>query len=198
LTNLWEEKFSQEGYLYGEEPNEFIREQAWRLNGQKRVAAFAEGEGRNAVFLAGKGHEVTAWDYTHSGLMKTQKLAERHQVRVKTGQKDLINDSVPLGEFDASIMVFGHFLKKDQKTIFDKLVSVVKPGGIVMLEVYSEDQLRYGTGGPKSVEMVYHPADMLAWIQGYKVLHFFYGEQERVEGKGHTGTGHVIQVILQK
>ncbi len=198
LANLWEEKFSQEGYLYGEEPNEFIREQAWRLEGRKRIVAFAEGEGRNAVFLARKGHDVTAWDYTQSGLDKTKQLAERHQVRVETGQKDLIHDSVPSEEYDASIMVFGHFLKKDQKTVFDKLVSVVKPGGIVMLEVYSEDQLSYGTGGPKSVDMVYHPADILQWIQGYKVLHFFYGEQERVEGKGHTGTGHVIQVILQK
>jgi 2-polyprenyl-3-methyl-5-hydroxy-6-metoxy-1,4-benzoquinol methylase len=198
LANLWEEKFSAEGYLYGEEPNEFIREHAWRLEGHKRVAALAEGEGRNAVFLARKGHEVTAWDYTQSGLIKTQQLAERHHVRVETGQKDLIHDSVPSGEYDASIMVFGHFLKKDQKTVFDKLVSVVKPGGIVMLEVYSEDQLLYGTGGPKSVDMVYDPADLLQWIKSYKVLHFFYGEQERVEGKGHTGTGHVVQAILQK
>ncbi|WP_226618842.1 class I SAM-dependent methyltransferase [Cytobacillus firmus] len=197
MANLWEEKFSQEGYLYGEEPNEFIREQAWRLEGRKRIVAFAEGEGRNAVFLARQGHDVTAWDYTQS-LDKTKQLAERHQVRVETGQKDLIHDSVPSEEYDASIMVFGHFLKEDQKTVFDKLVSVVKPGGIVMLEVYSEDQLSYGTGGPKSVDMVYHPADILQWIQGYKVLHFFYGEQGRVEGKGHTGTGHVIQVILQK
>jgi hypothetical protein len=84
----------------------------------------------------------------------------------------------------ASIMVFGHFLKKDQKTVFDKLVSVVKPGGIVMLEVYSENQLSYGTGGPKSVDMVYHPADILQWIQGYKVLHFFYGEQESYSSDG--------------
>lgn len=136
MANLWEEKFSQEGYLYGEEPNEFIREQAWRLEGNKRVVAFAEGEGRNAVYLARMGHDVTAWDYTQSGLDKTHQLAGRHQVRVETGQKDLIHDSVPTAEYDASIMVFGHFLKKDQKTVFDKLISVVKPGGIVMLEVY--------------------------------------------------------------
>ncbi|WP_394140499.1 class I SAM-dependent methyltransferase [Cytobacillus oceanisediminis] len=198
MANQWEEKFGAEEYVYGEEPNEFIREQAYRLEGRKRIVAFAEGEGRNAVFLARQGHDVTAWDYTQNGLKKTKKLAERHNVRVETGQKDLIHDPVPSEEYDSSIMIFGHFFKKDQRTVFDKLISVVKPGGIIMLEVYSEDQLRYQTGGPKRVDMVYDPADLLEWIRGYKVLHFFYGEQERVEGTGHTGTGHVVQVILQK
>lgn len=198
MTNLWEEKFEAEGYLYGEEPNEFIREQANRLEGKKRIVAFAEGEGRNAVFLASQGHDVTAWDYTQNGLKKTEQLAERHNVSVQTEQKDLIHDSVPFEEYDASVMVFGHFLKQDQKTVFDKLISVVKPGGMVLMEVYSEDQLRYQTGGPKRIDMVYDPADLLEWIGGYKVVHFFYGEQERVEGRGHTGTGHVIQVILKK
>lgn len=198
MTNQWEQKFESEEYVYGEEPNAFIEAHAYRLEAQKRIVAFAEGEGRNAVFLARQGHDVTAWDYTQNGLKKTQKLAERYNVKVETGQKDLIHDPVPSEEFDAAIMVFGHFFKKDQKPVFEKLISVIKPGGIIMLEVYSEDQLRYQTGGPKRTDMLYDPRDLLEWIRGYKVLHFFYGEQERKEGIGHTGTGHVIQVILKK
>jgi 2-polyprenyl-3-methyl-5-hydroxy-6-metoxy-1,4-benzoquinol methylase len=198
MGNQWHERFGSEKYVYGEEPNQFIEAQAYRLEKEKKIAAFAEGEGRNAVYLARNGHKVTAYDYALNGLKKTEALAKRYDVKIRTEQKDLIHDSMPAEEFDGAIMVFGHFEKNDQKTVFDKLISAVKPGGIIMVEVYSEDQIRYGTGGPKTVDMLYNPSDMLKWIKGYKVLHFFYGEQERVEGELHTGVGHVVQVIIEK
>ena len=198
MGNSWHERFGAEEYVYGEEPNLFIKNQASRLQESSKVVAFAEGEGRNAVYLARQGHEVTAYDYAQNGLKKTETLAKRYEVKITTEQKDLIHDSVPVEEFDAAIMVFGHFSKNDQKTVFDKLVQAVKPGGMIMLEVYSEEQVRYGTGGPKTVDMLYDPADLLQWLKGYKVFHFFYGEQERVEGQLHTGIGHVVQVILEK
>lgn len=197
MINQWNERFGLNEYAYGEQPNAFIEEQAYRFKGE-RIAAFAEGEGRNAVYLARQGYRVTAWDYAENGLKKIQKLAERYQVKVKTELKDLLHDSVPLEAYDGAFMVFGHFPKADQRNVFDKLLAVVKPGGIVMFEVYSEDQIHYQTGGPKSVDMLYHPADVLAWMSGYEVLHFFYGEQRREEGRLHTGVGHVIQVILAK
>jgi 2-polyprenyl-3-methyl-5-hydroxy-6-metoxy-1,4-benzoquinol methylase len=198
MGNQWHERFGSEKYVYGEEPNQFIEAQAYRLEKGKKIAAFAEGEGRNAVYLARKGHIVTAYDYALNGLKKTEALAERFDVQVETEQKDLIHDSVQIEEFDGAIMVFGHFAKNDQKIVFDKLVSAVKPGGLIMLEVYSEEQVRYGTGGPKTVDMLYDPSDLLNWIKGYNVLHFFYGEQERVEGELHTGIGHVVQAIFEK
>jgi len=195
--NQWNERFGLDEYAYGEQPNAFIAEQAHRFKGE-RITAFAEGEGRNAVFLAREGYRVTAWDYAENGLRKTEKLAERLRVKVETELKDLLHDSVPLEAYDGAFMVFGHFPKANQRTVLDKLLAVVKPGGIVMLEVYSEDQIRYQTGGPKAVDMLYNPADLLAWASGYEVLHFFYGEQKREEGRLHTGVGHVIQVILAK
>jgi 2-polyprenyl-3-methyl-5-hydroxy-6-metoxy-1,4-benzoquinol methylase len=198
MGNPWHERFGSEQYVYGEEPNLFIKNQANRLEKARKVVCFAEGEGRNAVYLGKQGLDVTAYDYALNGLKKTEALADSNGVKIKTEQKDLILDPVPDAEFDAAIMVFGHFAKKDQKTVFDKLVSAVKPGGIVMLEVYSEDQVRYGTGGPKTVDMLYDPADLLQWLKGMKIVHFFYGEQERIEGQLHTGVGHVIQVILEK
>jgi 2-polyprenyl-3-methyl-5-hydroxy-6-metoxy-1,4-benzoquinol methylase len=184
--------------VYGEEPNLFIKKQSIRLENGKKVVCFAEGEGRNAVYLARQGYEVTAYDYALNGLKKTEALAQRYGVKVTAIQKDLIQEKVPVEEFDSAIMVFGHFTKQDQKTVFDKLVSAVKPGGIIMLEVYSEDQVRYGTGGPKTIDMLYNPADLLEWAKEYKTLHFFYGEEERIEGQLHTGVGHVIQAIIQK
>ena len=74
----------------------------------------------------------------------------------------------------------------------------IKPKGILILEVFSNEQLKYGTGGPPELEMLYEPKDILAWCEGHEVIHFFYGEQERVAGKVHNGLAHVIQLVLRK
>ncbi|PUA35292.1 SAM-dependent methyltransferase [Paenibacillus elgii] len=198
MGNVWDERFKSEEYYYGEEPNVFIQQQAFRLEQCHKVIAFAEGEGRNAAFLAKRNHEVTAIDYAVSGLNKTKKLARKHGVDVHTQKLDLLADEVPNEEYDAAIMVFGHFHKDDQAMVFNKMKNAIKPEGIMMLEVYSKDQLKYGTGGPPDPDLLYDPKEILAWCEGHEVLHFFYGEQERVEGKAHSGLAHVIQLVLRK
>lgn len=198
MENPWHERFRSDDYYYGEEANVFIQQQAFRLEACKKIIAFAEGEGRNAVFLATRGHEVTALDYADSGLLKTKKLAEKHAVHVHAEKTDLLTDPVPHEEYDGAIMVFGHFHQEAQQTVLAKLKNTVKPGGMILLEVYSKEQLHYGTGGPREPGMLYDPQDLLAWCAGHKILHFFYGEQERVEGKGHTGLAHVIQLAVRK
>ncbi|EJV85504.1 class I SAM-dependent methyltransferase [Bacillus cereus] len=198
MNNMWDDRFKSDEYYYGEEPNTFIQEQAFRLANYNKVIAFAEGEGRNAVFLARKGHEVTAIDYSESGLEKTKKLAEKYDVNVHTKKVDLLTDGLPGNEFDAAIMVFGHFHTDNQKMVLNKMIYMIRPGGLIMFEVYSKKQLNYGTGGPKDIDMLYEPIDILTWCEGHEVIHFFNGEQERVEGKGHTGLAHVIQVVIRK
>ncbi|PEA21530.1 SAM-dependent methyltransferase [Bacillus cereus] len=198
MNNMWDDRFKSDEYYYGEEPNTFIQEQAFRLANYNKVIAFAEGEGRNAVFLARKGHEVTAIDYSESGLEKTKKLAEKYDVNVHTKKVDLLTDGLPDNEFDAAIMVFGHFHTDNQKMVLNKMIYMIRPGGLIMFEVYSKKQLNYGTGGPKDIDMLYDPIDILTWCEEHEVIHFFNGEQERIEGKGHTGLAHVIQVVIRK
>lgn len=198
MENIWNERFHSEEYYYGEEPNGFIQQQAYRFEQGQKVIAFAEGEGRNAVFLAKRNLEVTAIDYAESGLQKTKKLAQKHSVDVLTQKIDLLEEEVSSEEYDAAIMVYGHFHKNAQTMILNKMKKAIKPKGIMMLEVFSEEQLKYGTGGPQDIDMLYDPKEILAWCQGHEVIHFFYGEQERVAGKAHTGLAHVIQLVLRK
>lgn len=194
----WDNSFSEEDYVYGEEPNDFIREQAERLPEHARISAFAEGEGRNAVYLAGLGYKVTAYDQSEVGLQKACQLAERLNVRIETAAMDLTKEWVPAESADAAIMVFGHVPKKSQPFLFENLMQSVRPGGYLLFEVYSERQLEYGTGGPKEVKSLYDPADLLKWLGPHDILHFYYGEAVRHEGKRHTGTGHVIQGVIKK
>lgn len=198
MTNLWHERFQNEEYVYGTEPNIFIKTFADKLQHCKTIGAFAEGEGRNAVFLATKGHHVTAFDFAESGLRKTKQLAEKHQVTVETKLHNLITDAIPTNTFDAAIMVFGHFPKQHQLNILNGIAGSVKSGGIIMMEMYSEHQLKYGTGGPQQIDMLYHAAQLLQWCEQFNIVHFFTGELNRNEGALHTGLAHVIQFIVQK
>ena len=198
MENIWNERFNSEEYYYGEEPNVFIQQQAFRLEPCQKVIAFAEGEGRNAVFLAKRNLEVTAIDYAESGLQKAKKLAQKHGVDIHTKKIDLLVEDVASDEYDAAIMVFGHFHKNVQTMVLNKMKKAIKPKGILMLEVFSKEQLKYGTGGPPELEMLYEPKDILAWCEGHEVIHFFYGEQERVAGKVHNGLAHIIQLVLRK
>jgi len=194
----WDNSFSDKDFVYGETENEFINHKSNIIRQHSKIGCFAEGEGRNAVYLATLGHDVTAYDQSAVGLEKTNKLASQHNVNVKTAEIDLTKEKVESNQFDAAIMVFGHVPKADQQFLMESMIDSAKPGGHVIFEVYSKDQLAYQTGGPKSIDMLYDPTDILNWINDYKCIHFYYGEAERHEGKRHIGLGHVIQVVIKK
>ncbi|WP_050615674.1 class I SAM-dependent methyltransferase [Bacillus testis] len=194
----WDKRFSDQDFVYGKNENEFLNKMSGILPASSQVGCFAEGEGRNAVFLAKQGHKVTAYDHSRVGLEKTKKLAEEKGVHVETVEMDLTEQKVEKGQFDAAVMIFGHVPEKDQPFLFDSMIGSLKPGGYLIVEVYSKDQLRYKSGGPDSEKLMYDPIDVLQWIKPYTCLHFYYGEEEVNEGKRHTGRGHVIQLVLKK
>ncbi len=196
--NTWDQQFKTTEYVYGEQPNAFIEDYADFIKDYVNVAAYAEGEGRNAAFLASKEHLVTAFDYAQSGLEKTKQLAKKQDVLVNTQLIDLLHDELPVEKFDAAIMIFGHFPMEKQHDVFERIVNSVKPGGRIMMELYSIYQLPYASGGPKQLDYLYDPLHVLTWCQPYKIIHFFTGEQIRNEGTLHTGLAHTIQLIIEK
>lgn len=194
----WDTSFSDKDFVYGEVENTFINQMSDLIPGHADVGCFAEGEGRNAVYLAKMGHVVTTYDQSVVGLEKTKTLADQNNVQVKTVEMDLTKEKADANQYDAAMMVFGHVPKPDQQFLIEGMIESVKPGGHIIFEVYSENQLAYKTGGPPAIEMLYSPVDILNWIQDYKCIHFYYGEATRDEGKRHTGLCHVIQVAIQK
>lgn len=194
----WHERFQTKEYVYGTDPNEFIKNMQNRLRLSGRALAIAEGEGRNAVYLAEQGMDVTAWDMARSGLDKTERLAEERRVAVLTEQVDLAHAEWAEEAWDLIICVFGHYPKDVQHKTFDGIRHALKPGGHFLMEVYSVDQPAYGTGGPKQESFLYRPEEVLEAFQEFKITHFFTGEVERHEGKLHNGLSHVIQLACQK
>lgn len=196
--NPWDQRFSADEYVYGRTPNAFVQAAHGRLHPQGHTLCIAEGEGRNAVFLAEQGMRVTTWDYAPSGLEKTRKLAEERGVTVQTREVDLAEAEWSVDSFDQIVCVFGHFLPPLRERTLEGVKQAIRPGGYYLTEVYSPRQLDYGTGGPRDLELLYAPEELLNAFSDWKIVHFFLGEVERHEGTGHNGLSHVIQLLAQK
>lgn len=197
MTNSWHERFSAEEYVYGKEPNAFVVEAAKDLP-KGKVLCIAEGEGRNAVYLSSLGHDVTAWDYAQAGLDKTQQLANEKGVTVETELHDLADVEWKSEQWDAIVHIFGHLPPDVMERTMAGVQQSLKVGGFYVSELYTKEQLRYGTGGPRDAAMLADPANILQKFNGYFIKHFYVGEVTREEGRLHTGQAHVMQCIFQK
>ncbi|QTD39762.1 bifunctional 2-polyprenyl-6-hydroxyphenol methylase/3-demethylubiquinol 3-O-methyltransferase UbiG [Sporosarcina sp. Te-1] len=195
--NPWHERFDTEEYVYGKEPNQFVIEAAKQIP-RGKVLCIAEGEGRNAVYLATLGFDVTAWDYAESGLEKTQRLAAEKGVAVKTELHDLADVEWGFEQWDAIVHVFGHFPEKVMKRTIEGIQHSLRPGGFYISELYTKDQLRYGIGGPRDEALLVNPVNLLHSFQSHFIEHFYIGEVYREEGQLHTGKAHVVQCIFRK
>lgn len=196
--NRWDQKYTLDTYLFGTEANAFIKEKASIFKSGSTIAAYAEGEGRNAVYLASKGHDVTAYDYSQVGLDKANQLANKKGVSITTKLANLEEDELLSDYYDGAILVFGHFNKKHQFPILNKIMNSISTGGYFIMEVYEESQSKLDTGGPKDIDHLYNAKQLLEWATAYSIIHFFTGETERNEGLRHTGKCRVVQLILHK
>ncbi|USK84727.1 SAM-dependent methyltransferase [Peribacillus asahii] len=196
--NPWNTRFENENYVYGTEPNAFLADMQPKLSLSGDALAIAEGEGRNAVFLAEQGLDVTAWDYAQSGLMKTTKLAESCGVSVETALVDLNVAEWGENRWDELVCIFGHFPKELRQKTLQGVKAAVKPGGYFITEVYSIHQIPYKSGGPRELELLYTPEEFLEAFVDWRIVHFFMGEVVRNEGELHNGLSHVIQFVGQK
>lgn len=196
--NHWNKRFQDENYIYGTEPNEFLVEAHSKLQLSGNVLTIAEGEGRNAIYLAEQGMNVTAWDYAESGLEKTKKLAEKRNISVETELVDLNEALWEKNKWDELVCVFGHFPKDLRQRTLQSIKEAVKPGGYFLAEVYSVYQIPYNSGGPKDMNLLYSPEEFLETFKDWHIVHFFMGEVVRSEGELHKGLSHVIQFVGQK
>ncbi len=191
---MWDEVFGQEEYVYGTEPNDFIRETIKEKSSGK-VACLAEGEGRNAVYLASLGYDVTAFDSSAAGLAKCEKLAGTRGVNVTTVHADLATYNIKEDSWDGVAMVFGHFPPSVRKTVIESAVKGLRKGGFFVMEGYSKEQLQYGTGGPPVAEMLYSLEELHDDFAGRLDLKIAHKIVRLVrEGGKHNGEASVIQI----
>ncbi|QDV66290.1 class I SAM-dependent methyltransferase [Crateriforma conspicua] len=189
----WNDRFSDSEYAYGTEPNGFLVRQASRVSDP--VLSIAEGEGRNAVYLAGKGHSVHAVDGSKVGLAKAVKLANQNGVQISTEVADLSDYEPAESAFGSIISIYAHLDGSIRRRLYPLLVQALKPGGILILEAYSENQIGRGTGGPANVDLLMSCSKIEQEFGILETVLLHETEREVHEGKFHTGTASVIQYV---
>ena len=194
---MWEERYGVDDYVYGTEPNSFLRDQVSVLP-MGDVLCLAEGEGRNAVFLATTGRRLSSVDLTEAGVAKTLRLAVSAGVFVDAVVGDLANYDLGVNRWDAIVSIFAHMPSPVRVDLHRRVVASLRPGGVFLLEAYTPDQIGKGTGGPGSADLMMTIEGLRSELEPLEFVHAEEREREIVEGTHHTGIGSVVQVIARK
>lgn len=194
---MWDERYSAEEYAYGTTPNKFLEENVNSIP-KGRVLSLAEGEGRNAVFLAKQGYFVTAVDASVVGLNKARKLAEKNDVVVEFIHADLADYDLGENKWDGIVSIFCPLPSSVRKALYKKVMTGLKQNGVFLLEAYTPEQLKHGTGGGNSVDVMQSEESLSFELAGLKFKHLIELERDVIEGVYHTGTGSVVQAIATK
>ena len=194
--NQWDQRFSEPGFKYGTEPNVFLHDQSTRLLPCGKVLVPGDGEGRNGVWLATQGHDVTSVDSSAVGLQKAQSLAAMRGVALGTELVDLADWMPQEASFDALVLIFTHLPATFRQAAHRRLARGLRTGAWVLLEAFHPAQLDYSSGGPRDATMLYTPELVSADFEGMVSVDLaWHGVIELSEGPGHQGAAHVTRWV---
>ena len=198
-TSRWNKRYSDEAFAYGEEPNQYLRAQLEKLP-VGSILFPAEGEGRNAVFAAQLGWDVTAFDISQEGQKKANLLAEKKGVSIDYQVGPLEELSLEAGQFDAIALIYAHFPAKIKSAYHQKLDTLLKKGGMIIFESFSKKHLAYvladeKVGGPKDIDSLFSIDEIKADFPNYTIVELVEQDIELSEGLYHNGVGSVIRFV---
>ena len=194
---MWDERFDTPEYIYGTQPNDFLVSVANEIPPSK-VLCLADGEGRNGVYLASLGYDVTAVDQSAVGLAKAQKLAIAKQVSITTIQANLADFVIEPEAWDGIVSIYCHLPSPLRNKVYQQIIRGLKPNGVFIFEGFAPEQLQYNTGGPKDLDLLpklvtlQEELGSLNWEISQDI------ERELWEGRYHNGKAAVIQMLGRK
>jgi SAM-dependent methyltransferase len=195
---FWDQRYGGEAYQYGTTPNTFVVDCSAHVP-PGPVLCLGEGEGRNAVFLAGRGHAVTAVDQSAVGLAKATQLASQRGATIRTTTADLAGFEIVPGSWAGIVATFVHLPPDLRRTVHRRVVAGLLPGGVYILEAYTPDQIRHRTGGPVDFpELLMTLTALQEELTGLELVIGREIEREVREGARHTGRGAVVQVLARR
>ncbi|WP_293313009.1 class I SAM-dependent methyltransferase [Pedobacter sp. UBA5917] len=201
-VDRWNDRYSTDEFAYGEQPNNYLKEQLEQLNPGK-ILFPAEGEGRNAVFAARLGWEVSAFDISIEGKNKALQLAANNQVSIDYQVGELQELNYNEEQFDAIALIYAHFPAAIKSSYHKTISRYLKKGGVIIFEAFSKNHLVYlakneKVGGPKEPGMLFSIEEIKADFPNYEIITLAEKEIELNEGLFHNGLGSVIRFVGKK
>jgi SAM-dependent methyltransferase len=196
--DFWNSRYSSAQFHYGTKPNDFVSDCA-HLIPSGPVLCLGEGEGRNAVFLAARGHAVTAVDQSSAGLAKAQRLASERGVALTVHVADLADFTIAPDTWAGVVATFVHLPPPLRRTVHQRVATGLRSGGVFILEAYTPEQVRHRTGGPvNQPELLMRLADLREDLADLELIIARELERDVSEGPTHYGLGAVVQVAARK
>lgn len=191
---MWDERYNTDEYVYGVKPNDFLYNNVNELP-KGKILSLAEGEGRNALFLAKQGYQVTAVDSSSVGLKKAEKLANEHKVDIEFVHADLAKYDIGQECWDGIVSIFCPLPSAIRKRVYNNLQLGLKPSGVFLLEAYTPKQVELTTGGGKDKDVMQTKESLLQELKGLNFKLLQESKRNIIEGSFHTGIGAVVQAI---
>ncbi len=197
--DFWDKRYQTDDYLFGREPNAFVKSRADLFKPGMDVVAIADGEGRNGVFVARQGANVTSVDFSAPALEKARKLAAEYNVEIKFEQQDVYHWQGEKEAYDIVLAIFIQFAPPDKRDqLFDTIKQLVKPGGLVVMQGYRPEQVALKTGGPPQIENMYTADILRDAFADFEIQHLEEHDSEVDEGPGHSGMSALIDMIAKR
>ena len=194
----WNERYSAPDYVFGTGPNVFLASHGKLFRPGQRALCVADGEGRNSVWLAQQGLEVSAFDFSPIGVDKARRLAATRGVNVRYEVSTVYDYRWPVAAFDVVAAIFVQFADPPMRRfMFERMARAAAPGGVLLIEGYTPKQLEFGTGGPKQVDQLYTEELLRSAFPGWQVLELRQYEAELDEGSRHRGMSAVIDFVAR-
>lgn len=203
MKEFWNNRYADKYFAYGTLPNEFFKETLEKYSLEGTILFPAEGEGRNAVFASKNGLDVFAFDISNEGQNKAMALAAQENVSIEYFVGQLDDADYHENQFDAIVLIFAHFPPHLIQEVYNKLLSLLKPGGLLILEGFSENNLAMkkenpNVGGPQKKEMLFSIQKIKKAFSDLEILEL----EEKIiklnEGIFHQGNGSVIRFVGRK
>lgn len=199
-AEFWDDRYKHPNFVFGYKPNDYLKQHARMLKPGSRVLCLGDGEGRNGVWLAERGHDVVSLDFSRVALDKAEALAAEKGVGIETWHVDLaewVDQPDPERPWDGVVSIFVHLPAGLRRRVAETATRQSRPGAVLVLEAYTPAQLALGTGGPKAPELLMTRADVQADWQGWH-LDVRLLERRIFEGMGHQGLSSVVQALGQR
>ncbi len=200
---LWNNRYADEGYAYGTEPNQFFKDILDKYSFKGKILLPAEGEGRNAIYAAKKGLEVFAFDISIEGKNKALKLAKKESVEINYEVGEFFDLPLIHEKVDVVALIFAHFPPNILTKYHNKIAELIKPNGVLILEGFSKNQIELQkenpkAGGPKNIDMLFSIDSIKKVFLDFEIILLEEKVVELKEGKFHDGQSKVIRFIGRK
>ncbi len=194
MKELWNSRFSEADYIYGKEPNQFLKEELGGITLGK-ILFLGEGEGRNAVYAATLGWQVDAVDSSDEGMKKALMLAKEKNVNINYVVADIFEREIAINFYDAVVLIYLHVHDDLKPILHKKVIDALKPSGKIILEAFEKEQIKNNSGGPKDLDLLYNLQSMAEDFIDLEFEKLSKDNIELNEGKGHQGKASVIRFV---